>query len=804
MICRLILTLLPCFVLVNLIYAQAGSTVSGTVIDKASSKTVEFATVQLLSLPDSNIVKSMVTDQRGRFALEDVPAGNYLLRFSFISYDKAEMPLEVKNSQPKLSVGVIEISSISSNLQQVVVTSRKSLLNASIDRKIYDVTQDIMAQTGSASDILRNVPSIEVDVEGIVSLRGSTGVLILINGRPSPLMGRNQAEALQQLPANAIERIEVITNPSSRYRPDGTSGIINIVLKKNTRFGLNGNVTGNAGNRGRLNGNFSLNYKAGKFNLYSNYSIRKDVRIRTNNVDRTYLDSSGETTRYFFLDGESKGEVLSHTITLGTDFSLNDHNTIGLSLRYFDRDMIRRDRLQNRYTDPNGITTLHYDRLRYDPEPEYEKNITAYWQHNFLKEDHELLIEFNSSAGEDQENNEYTNIYYVPSSPPTYDNTRFLEGEDQQQLTIDYTNPLSENSKLEAGYAGLFTQQELDLHAEYFDTANAEFVVDLNKSNRFLYKEAIHAFYGLYQHSYGQFSYSVGLRAEQADIKGNLVTKDSLINNSYFKLYPSVHLSHKTSDGEFQLNYSKRVNRPEADDLNPFPDYQDPRNLRAGNPALLPEMIHSVEFGYKWQRDNFSLIPSIYYRYTENGFTDVLIPIDDSTLLITTANLSNNQSAGLEMILSAKVGNFLSANLSSNMFYNQIDASELGYDDKKSILSMSANLNTNITFTKTTMAQLSCNYRSARLTPQGKVYPTFVMNLGLRQDLFKNKLSLIFTASDIFSTLQQKTVLNTSFLNQTSINRRDGLAVYFGLNYRFGKALKKPNEEKIEFDNSMQ
>ena len=177
----------------------------------------------------------------------------------------------------------------------------------------------------------------------------------------------------------------MITNPSSRYRPDGTSGIINIVLKKNTRFGLNGNVTANVGNRDRFNGNFSLNYRAGKFNLYSNYSLRKDTRIRTNTIDREYFDSAGKTSGYYFLDGESKGRVTSQSLTLGSDFSMNDHNIIGLSLTYFDRDMVRRDRLQNMFTDENGNITLHYDRLRYDPEPEYEKNISGYWQHNFQK-----------------------------------------------------------------------------------------------------------------------------------------------------------------------------------------------------------------------------------------------------------------------------------------------------------------------------------------------------------------------------------------------------------------------------------
>ena len=801
---RLIFMVLPCLLFTGLAYSQNGSTVSGTVVDKSSSKTVEFATVQLFKLPDSNVVKSMVTDQRGRFILENVASGNYLLRFSFISYDKAEMILEVKSNQPKLNLGIIEISPVSSNLKQVVITSRKSLLNASIDRKIYDVTKDIMSQTGSASDILKNIPSVEVDVDGQVSLRGSGDVLILINGRPSPLMGRTQAEALQQLPANAIERIEVITNPSSRYRPDGTSGIINIVLKKNTRFGLNGTATFNAGNKDRYNGNFSLNYKAGKFNLYSNYSIRKDTRIRLNTIDRTYLDSNGTTTGYFFLDGESRGRPLTQTLTAGSDFLMNDNNTIGLSFTYLDRDMVRKDRQENKYTDPNGVPTLHYDRLRYDPEPEFEKNISAYWEHKFQKEDHELRIEFNASEGQDHEDNHYTNVYHLPVIPPTFDNTVIREGDDQQQLTIDYSNPLSETSKLEAGYTGSFNQQNLDFFVEYFDTAQAIFVKDITKSNQFLYRESIHAFYGLYQHSYGQFSYSAGLRAEQAFVDGNLVTKDSTITNNYFKLYPTLHLAYKTSNGEFQLNYSKRVNRPDADELNPFPEYQDPRNLRAGNPNLRPEMIHSVEFGYKWQAENFSFIPSIYYRYKLDGFTNVLIPIDDSTLLSTIANLSNDQSAGLELIFSAKAGSLLTANLSSNVFYNQIDASELGFADKKSIVSMSANLNTNFSFTKSTLAQLSCNFRSARLTPQGKVYPTFVMNLGLRQELFKKKLSVILTASDLFNTLRQKTVLNTGFLNQTSINRRDGLAVYLGVSYRFGKTLKKSNEENLQFDNNLQ
>ena len=251
------------------------------------------------------------------------------------------------------------------------------------------------------------------------------------------------------------------------------------------------------------------------------------------------------------------------------------------------------------------------------------------------------------------------------------------------------------------------------------------------------------------------------------------------------------------------MNYSRRVNRPDEDDLNPFPEYRDPQNLYAGNPKLLPEIIHSAELGYKWQNDNYSFVPSLYYRYKKNGFTSVVIPLNDSTLLTTQQNLSNDQAAGLELIFSAKAGTFFNSNLSANFFYNTIDGTDLGFTAKKSIYSMSANFNSTFTVTKSTMLQLSSNYRSARLTPQGKQYGTVVINAGIRQDLFKKKLAVTVTASDLFKTLKEKRELNTSFLTQTAIGRRDARVVYLSVAYQFGKTGKKPNEEKLQFDDNL-
>lgn len=786
----------------QLIAQQSGAIIAGNVLDKSTSQTVEFATIQLLNLSDSAPIKSTVTDKKGKFILENIEPGSYLLRCSFIGFSNKDIPVNI-NKQSRLNLGKIEITPVASSMKEVTVTGKKSVLNTSIDRKVYNVTQDIMAQSGTASDVLKNIPSVEVDIEGNVSLRGSEAVLILINGRPSPLMGKTRAEVLQQFPANSIERIEVITNPSAKFKPDGTSGIINIVLKKNIKTGFNGNVIANAGNRSRYNGSLGLNYKPGKLNVFANYSYRQDSRLRLNNTNREYFDSSGKTESFYTEDNQSPSRPYSHYVTLGADYELNSHNSFGISGNFYTRKLVKHDVTAYNFLDKNNVLTDNYNRLRYDPEKEKELDGTVYWQHNFPKEDHELRFELNVSGSNEIENNHYTNEYYFPASASSFDNTVIKQKDNQQQLTIEYTNPLSESSKLEAGYSGSFTQLDKNFYGEYYDTVQQKFVKDLVKSNQFLYKEFIHAFYATYQHSYEKFGYELGLRAEPVNIKGNLVTKDSLISNNYFKVFPTVHLSYKIKNNELQLNYSKRVNRAEGDDLNPFPEYRDPRNLRAGNPKLLPEIIHSVEFGYKWQNKNYSFVPSLYYRYKKNGFTTVTIPVNDSVLLTTQQNLSNDQSAGLELIFSAKAGKFFSANLSSNFFYEKIDATELGYSEKKSIVSMSLNYNSSFVFTPTTFLQISCNYRSARLTPQGKRYGTFVLNAGMRQDLLKKKISVILTVSDLFKTLKYKSELNSTYFNELSVGRRDAQIIYLGISYRFGKLIKKSNEEKLQFDNNL-
>lgn len=774
------------------------STLTGIVVDKSSKKPVEFATIELLG-KDSIVIQTAVTDNKGKFLFEEVKQGNYLVRYSFIGYKKEIVSLTIDKT--RINLGQLDITASENLMTNVTVTTTRSLLNTSIDRKSYDVTKDIMAQSGTASDVLRNIPSVEVDLDGNVSLRGTGNVMILINGRPSPLFGKlNAAQVLQQFPANTIERIEVITNPSARYKPDGTSGIINIVLKKNVKEGWNGSLTLNAGTYSRFNGNTTFNYNTGKFNVFGNIGIRQDRRRRTNTVDRTYYDTINNTVKgYYTENGFSFTRPVTHLLTLGFTYSPDKKNSFGVSGDYSNRKQVRNDVNTKIFSDNTNASTSFFDRLRYDPESEKEKDVTVFYEHSFPGEDHTLRMELNIADSKDREDNHYENRYRFPGNGSTFDNTVIFQGDNQQELTVDYSRTISETAKLEAGYSGSFNQQDFNFHGEYFDASAGIFVVDHIRTNQFLFNQSIHALYGTYQKQYKKFGITLGLRLEESVINGRQVTKDTSINNDYFKLYPTLHLAYElTEESQLQLNYSRRVNRPEGDDINPFPEYQDPYNVRAGNAKLLPEITHSVEFGYKWQGKAISVVPSLYYRYKQNGFTQVTVPLNDSVFLTTQQNLTNDQSAGLELIFSAKAKRF-SCNLSSNFFYNKINATDLGYFDKKTIISFSTNFNSTINISSNTIGQLSAIYYSSRLSPQGKKYPTFVLNAGIRQDLLKKKISVLLTASDILTSLQQKTELSTSSLRQLAIARRDGLIIYIGLNYRFGKLIKK-TEAKMQFE----
>jgi outer membrane receptor protein involved in Fe transport len=477
---------------------------------------------------------------------------------------------------------------------------------------------------------------------------------------------------------------------------------------------------------------------------------------------------------------------------------------VGLSGNYFHNSFVRSEQSTKTIQNLLGVVTDNYGRNRWDPEYEMEYGMKFFAEHKFEKKDHKLRLEFSKSKAPEQEDNHYPDLYWIPPSPNQFDNTLIKQTEGKNELTLDYSNPLSEESTLEAGYSGEINNRDMDFYGEAYDQTRKMFVKDATVSNRFLYDETIHAFYVTYEQPIGSFGFMVGLRAEESIIKSDLVTLDSTISNSYFSLFPTVHLSYKLNEvAEARLSYSRRTHRPEGDDLNPFPEYRDPRNISAGNPKLLPEYVHSVELGCKFETDQISLFPALYYRYTYDRFTSITKILNDSTLLTTRTNLASDQSLGVEVILSGNVGDVLSSHASANVFFNQIDASNLGYSGSKSTTSWSGAITMNLNFTKSSMLQLNASYNSRRLTAQGENLPSYVVNAGLRQELLEGKLAFVLTIADMFKTLRRTSELTTPLLNQQVINARDSRIVYFGFTYYFGSAGKKSKEETLRFDDGI-
>ncbi len=779
--------------------------ITGIIVDLGSKIPVEFATVVLQSGADSSLIAGTTTDAKGRFSFEKVNFGKYKIAYSFIGFGKQRTEvISINEKNRNFNAGILGLTASSQEIKDVEVIGERSTYTNTIDRKVFNVGKDLIGKTGSASDLMQNVPSISVDIDGNISLRGSENVMVLINGKPSAQMGTNRAAVLQQMPASTIERIEVITNPSAKFKPDGTSGIINIVLKKNRNAGMNGTIQANAGNEQRYNGNVIGNYNSGKVNVFGSYSIRQDDRIRTTQDSRKRTDLLTNEMNYTEMNSSEHARPISKIINGGVDYAINKQNEVGLSVNYDKRDQVKNGLTNTQTKDNNHQLTKDIDRIRYDPEFENSLEYALKYKHSFNKEGHELTIDYTSSGQKEQEDNHYTNPFLMPVSPATFDNTLIKQNDNESQLSVEYANPFSETGKLESGYILENRKNDMDFFGETLNPQTSRWQKDLTKSNRFIYNESIHVFYSTFEKELGNFGILGGLRAEQALVKSEQVTTDSLFNNRYFRLYPSLHLSYnKDASHEFQLNYSHRIRRPEGDEMNPFPEYQDPYNLRIGNPRLKPEEIHSIEMGYQYKNKSTIITSTLYYRYTYNGLTSITKYMNDSILLTTAANLSKSNSAGFEFIVATTLAKIINLNFSSNTFLNTIDASSLGYNSSKSNISYTLNLNSSVNFSKSTMMQLNSNYVSEKLTPQGKRLPTFVMNLGFRQELLKKKAAVIFTVSDVFNSLTNNTLIDTPELYQKVIRKRSARMIYVGLSYSFGRQLKKAGETQLKFDNQL-
>ncbi len=781
----------------DMVLAQAIS-LSGEIIEQSSNTPLELANVVLFDHQQEQFVTGAITDSLGKFNLQ-LDTGVYYLEISFVGYETKRTDIFVVTAdEPKVDLGKIPIG-FGQLLSEIEISASKAQFNFALDRKVYNVAKDIFSQTASATEILQNLPSVSVDVNGAISLRGSGDITYLVNGRPSALARTNPTDFLKSLPANTIDYIEVMTNPSAKYRPDGMAGIINIVLKKETNKGLNGTLLANAGNLERFSTNLNLNWSTDHLNIYSGYAFRHALTPESLRDLRISKDRSGKILSTSENNSIESKDASSHLLIAGLDLSISENSQMNISGNY----SVGRDDVvsnSNWLVEREVNSEFVIDRRLEELEKEFELNFS--FDHEFDEEDHSLAVEFAYAAYKESEDNFYDENYYLPINLTSNSHNLIEKSGPLAELSVEYAKPTGEDSELELGYVGTFLEDDIRFLGEIFSEQTSEWNLDHQRTRQFLFTQSIHSLYTTYGHTISDFSFLLGFRAEQALITSRLRSENREIPNNYFRIYPTIHLGYELDDDqELALSYSRRVNRADSDEHNPFAEYEDPRNREVGNPKLKPELIHSMEFGYRWQGQNFSILPSVYYRHKYDAFTRIQEIVEDSILQTRYVNLASESSAGLELIFTTNFNDILGINLSSDVFYRTLDASNLGYSDKNSIVSWQSKLAINGNFTRSSFFQVNAQYRSARLTPQGKYRPMFLLNVGLRQDILRNRASLILTVSDVFASLQWKRIIDTPVLFQLRQYRRNRQLIYLGAQYRFGQRFKESGS--LDFEDTL-
>ncbi len=801
-------------------FSNIKTKLSGRVLDTESEKPLESVNVQLYSMKDTNkLVKGIATSNDGTFVLEGFRPGMYQLKISYIGYNTAiKNNLAFTPAEPEINLGDVKLK-IGSEMvtAEIEVTAERNMMEMGVDKKVFNVDKDINSQSGSVTDVLKNIPSVTVDSDGKISLRGSGNVRILLNGKPSGLLSSDPNAVLDQLPANTVERIEIINNPSAKYDPEGMAGIINIVLKKSAseNKGYNYNLNLNAGTGDRYSLATGLAYKMGKVSLYGNYSLRLfHMNFNRDNDRYNFLNDSS----YHLLSySNSRNNMLGHIGTIGMDYDISKDAFLGLSLSYSNRDRNRSEKSDSKNFTLSGIPNNFYNSANSDDEKEYGVDANVNFRQKFGKKFQELNASFQFSNSFERNtqflNTYYTDIYGNPLSiNPVRMNDYTNEKFDSYTLQADYTHPLKEDaentyklkSKFEVGFRSVIRRTDNYYRAENYDYNVNQFVEDILLRNNFRYNEQVHAVYGTFENSYKKFGYQLGLRLEQSYTKSEQVENSANYENNYFSFFPSLFLKQGiTSTIEAQLSFTRRINRPRLGFLNPFADRSDPQNIRMGNPYLKPEYINGVELGLVKYLSTFALTGSTFYRITTDVITRFATMDSSGISTYTFKNLSEAKSYGVELIGTGSLSKWWSVNASASYFRTELSGNINGELDNSGY-SWTAKMVSNMAIPNLFDVQLSYFYQGKNVSAQGYTDPMQSCDIAVKKDFLNKRMSIGFRISDIFNT--QKFVIHSSTNTYAAdmYHKRDSRMFFLTFNYKIGTDEKKQKRQKPREENQEQ
>ena len=781
----------------------------GKIIDSNTKEPLEYATIVLKNQKTKQL-SGGITDVKGNFNISVNP-GTYDISFEFISFKTQEIPNKIINST--LNFGTIELSEDTDKLDEIVIIAEKSTVEIRLDKRIYNVGKDMTVKGGSASDVLDNVPSVDVDVEGNVSLRGNENVRILIDGKPSALVGLSGTDALRQLPADAIERVEVITSPSARYDAEGTAGILNIILRKGLASGLNGSMNATIGDPKQYRIASNVNFRTKKFNFFTNLGYRNSSgpgKFLTNLS--IFENESFNSLRIEDRDFERNRN--GYNINVGLEYFLSKNSSI--TGTYFYRDSNNQNLSTNNISVFDVDDILEYSDLRIQDEDEIDNTsqISLNYTNNFNTSGHKLTVDVRYSDSEEVESASIDDSLATENNITTEKSKNTL-------IQTDYTLPIGENTQFELGYRGDFQ----DLNSNFLVNRIPE--LDFNPSNNLIFEQNVNAIYSQLGNKINKFSYLLGLRTEITDVKVRLTNTNENFDYNYSELFPTINFGfERTENQSFTLGYSRRLRRPRYWYLNPFESRNSQNIIYKGNPGLIPTFTNSFDLGFLQKIGKLTLNSSIYYQHSINAIQrvsrDEIRLLDGVNQVITIRepiNLASEDRFGFELTANYNPSKKVRLSGSFNVFkqeskgvyeYNKFTIDGIsGEISSTPELQDLGNVNNswfsrfNATFTLPGKIQMQnrLSYRGPRFTAQSESKGIFSTNIALSKDLFSEKGTVVLNVSDLFNSRKwRSTNYNPNRENPTSINYQESQwrvrQVSLNFTYRFNQKKNQVRERR--------
>ena len=771
--------------------------VTGTVIDKETKQPLEYATIAFFSKHQNKIVTGGITDSKGNFSIP-VITGVYDITIEYISFKTITIPN--KNILKNENLGRFSLEINAESLDEIEIIAERTTVEIRLDKKIYNVGKDLTVSGGNVSDVLDNVPSVSVDAEGNVALRGNDNVRILINGKPSGLVGLNSTEALRQLPAEAIEKVEVITSPSARYEAEGTAGILNIILRRSKLLGLNGSITANVADPDAAGISGNINYRTGNVNIFNTSSYRYDET-----VGRWYNDVQYFNNNVPNLDEKRDWTNIRKGLTTNTgiEWYINDSASITSSVVY--RDNNSENNSINKLVQFNKINNTTSESERRDPEIQEDKTIQYAFNFtkNFEASDHKLSFDFQYEDS-NQDQNSLITINGLESE-------KVSTLEDQQNILLqsDYVLPIGEKSQIELGYRGDFNTRATDFRVDILNLDTQKFEINNNLTNLFNFKQYITAIYAQFGSKIDKFSYLLGLRYENTRITLDQPTTGDFSKKIIDGLFPTVNLNYEISDSQsFTLGYNRRTRRPRGFMLNPFPSRSSITNVFQGNPDLNPTFSGTFELGYLNKLEKLTISSSIYYSQSKDIMTFVSRRTNESVIVNGEefpviergpVNLGKDKRYGFELNLNYNPTRKWRINSDLNIFKFERNGSFNGVDLSANNLTWTARLTNKLTLPHNIDWQTNINYRGPSQDAQNSRKGVLSTNLAFSKDLFKEKASIAFNIRDLFnSAFYSNDITAETFTAYQEIQFRGGRTFNLAFTYRFNQKKKRERQGGFE------